>query len=81
EVMSPLRDTVRFIDYHQRDWHLTNELAKALVFEAFDRNHQNFDFPVFDSNHYALRFFSALAAINRSGSDPFALQKAQLIFH
>ena len=45
EVMAPLRNTVRLVHHQQRNRDLLQKMSEALVFQALDRNHQNFQLP------------------------------------
>ena len=81
KVMPPLRDAVRFIHHQQGNRHLLQKVAKAFVFEPFNRNHQNLQFTRFSAGHDGIGLIAALRRINTGRGNPMALQKCQLVLH
>ncbi len=81
KVVSPLRDTVRLIDDQQRERHLLDEAAKALVLEPFHRDHQDLELAIAGLLHHLSTLFRTLARVESGCADPLAFKEGELIVH
>ena len=81
KIVAPLGDAVRFIDHQQGDRHLTDEVAEALILQALDRDHQNFQLARLGFGHGGRRLLTALRRIDARRADAMGMQERQLILH
>lgn len=81
EVMAPLRDAVCLVHHQQRDRHLLQEVAKALVLQALHGNHQDLQFAGLGASHHITGVIAALSRIDTACRNAMALQECQLILH
>ncbi|MNF59369.1 hypothetical protein D3C84_409550 [compost metagenome] len=81
EVVTPLGNAVRLVHHQQRDRHLLQEVAKALVLQALHGNHQDLQLATARPRHHLVGVVATLGRINTRCRDPVALQERQLVLH
>ena len=81
EIMTPLRDAVRFVDCEKAQFRPLKRLAKAFRAETFRGDVQKFEASAVEFFHDGAPFVGGRRRVERRRADSVLLRRVDLVFH